>query len=475
MTSFRKSERILLGLGTLIFISSLSLYLFQADRLSVLFGAQATGSPEPVGRINYKKNMARRRLQDGNEFLPAQEQQTIYSNDTVMTGSDSQLILTLNDGSKLELGPDTLVEIKFRDADGGFGQNEFVVDVKKGHVKANVLAGKVSMVQNGGAEQILTPTTPSQPRIVIPETAPASTNPLAGTPGGQNIAMANRAPQALAQGFDNHCSVLGTSVHSVSKSKNRNFLPTVDIDVGCQQAVDNQEITVANGSGEVVFKRTFSTDMNGRKRFNFEAKDAGAYTVTIRSSNQNPPSIDVPQEYKDLSFSNPVFDCNQNLYFQAPDSMKNMHGMLRLLDAKNNSVLSEKQWDGNPFLEASPEKSVAPKSLALVFELENHYRLVSKTIDVKGWRVCAIQTKYPVNHSDMSLADAKKTIFTWSLEQGETYTFRLSRDAEFSDVIRTEDTKLNFIEIDIDSPGKYFWDVKAGNGHSSEVSDFEVH
>ena len=468
MNPFRKFEKFLITLGILIFCLSLYFFLFQSDRLSVWLGAPIPGSMQPVGKIEAKKNMTRRRLKNGSEFLPVDQEQNIFSLDTLMTGKDSEMRLVLNDGSKIALGPDSLIEIKFKDTDGGFGQSEFVVNVKQGEIQSSVKSGQITVIQNNGLEQIFTPSsTPSaQVKALPPSTPTPAPTPLPALATPTPTPVPTPTPKPIS-----HCETEHLKVSSLTQ--NPKFFPALSFQVQCLEDVDGLSVQIQNSKKEVISTRALKARAKEIESVRFDIKQPGSYQVVFNDPNVKSEAFTVARDEEGMSFEDAAISCDRTISFKGPGSMGFMKGNLFLVDLKNRRKIREKTWDGK-FSLPIKYAEVLPEQVQLVLDLHNSFRLISKSLLISAWKDC-IQAHVPSNRSQVKTnTGTKKTLFTWSLSPNETYSFRLSRDPDLKILILREETKLNFVKIPITEEGTYYWQVNSSRGEYSEINEFKA-
>lgn len=136
--SFSRTERLLLVLG--IVIVAVMAYSFIADvPLISLFMPNSAEKflSTPIGTtVKVEGRVLRQRTADF-EFKPLTENMPLYPNDTVMTGPNSTAVLSLNNGRKVELTPNSLIKL----TSGAELSDGVRVDVLRGSTSDN--PGKV--------------------------------------------------------------------------------------------------------------------------------------------------------------------------------------------------------------------------------------------------------------------------------------------------------------------------------------------
>ncbi len=129
------------------------------------------------------------------EFRPLKERQAIFSNDTVMTGHETGLVIHFLDGSKVELAPDTLVEIKAREEGINSPKFHFEITVEKGKVKGTSPEQTVKVKEsNAETVEVLKP----EPLAVALVVAEASSTPVTTASVAPLALNATATPQLMA-------------------------------------------------------------------------------------------------------------------------------------------------------------------------------------------------------------------------------------------------------------------------------------
>ena len=79
---------------------------------SILFGDREwTANTEQIGRIEQTSNEVRHKKSQTLVWRRAKEQSLIHTGDSIFTGSQSTSKILLNDGTKIEISPDSLVVV----------------------------------------------------------------------------------------------------------------------------------------------------------------------------------------------------------------------------------------------------------------------------------------------------------------------------------------------------------------------------
>jgi hypothetical protein len=126
---------------------SVAAYVTDFPLRKYLFDIQDQQGKGKMGRVTTRKGTARRQLLGESDFRSLDTDATVYDLDTIVTGSDGQVTVTLDDGSSIDLGPDTMVRLAFESGFslGGIARRagsasvEVVTGNVKGQAKDNQL------------------------------------------------------------------------------------------------------------------------------------------------------------------------------------------------------------------------------------------------------------------------------------------------------------------------------------------------
>lgn len=99
--------------GLALLVGSSTLYVSGVSLRRYLLGWDDGEGSEEVGKLATKAGNVRRQLGMETEFKSIESSATLYNYDTIMTSSEGGATLQIDDGSKIELGPDTMVRLAF--------------------------------------------------------------------------------------------------------------------------------------------------------------------------------------------------------------------------------------------------------------------------------------------------------------------------------------------------------------------------
>ena len=140
-------ETFLIALMLLLFLLATALYITNIPILQYVLGWQIDVKQERVGDIGTLSGNGRRESLGDGEFLTLKPSSALYNYDTVVTGPNSSATIKLDNGGKIELGPDTMVRLEF---DSRLSLNGISRDAN-----VNIIAGNVSGENNGAGALFL--------------------------------------------------------------------------------------------------------------------------------------------------------------------------------------------------------------------------------------------------------------------------------------------------------------------------------
>jgi hypothetical protein len=110
---YKKWEVALLFLASLLLASSAALYVSDISLRKYLLGWQDDVGVEQVGHVGTVTGTIRRQLKSEVDFEPVGKATPLFNQDTIVTGDGATAVLDLDDGGKIELGPNTMIRLSF--------------------------------------------------------------------------------------------------------------------------------------------------------------------------------------------------------------------------------------------------------------------------------------------------------------------------------------------------------------------------
>lgn len=394
-------------------------------------GYASTDKLRPTGFVKAKKNQVRRRFQTSSEFLPVEQQQTIYSRDTLMTGQDGGMVVVLNDGTLIEMGPDSMVEIKMKDEAAGLSNLEFIIDVKKGQVR-------------GDSPHQSTTLTGTQDATGLPEL-------LKGGLGDEARLALNVGEKAKTT----TCSV--SELKTASPFDNEDELAVIDGMLQCHAGETSYLLRLENEAGQKIHEEKIIPNFINSMRFSIPVSAPGKYKLAGKE-------IVVAQDYEGIAWNSPPLTCDRHLSYHLEPSLK-IKSITEVMVHSGTKTLSALDWQ---------KTAILPSLIQLTAENKNHFKLRSSPLSLTQWRDCPT-LKNPVRNTIFN-NNTHIILFTWVQADGRSYVFELTADPEFKKIIKSEKTAKNFSQLKDLKKGKFYWRVRSlKTGDLSEIFEFEIH
>lgn len=112
---FRLWEVVLILLALILLGGALTVYVTGFPLRRYLFGLPEVGRNAPVGKLTQATGSVKRELSGEAEFKGISAPETLYNEDTIVTGDQTFATVLLNDGSSLDLSPNTMIRLSFAD------------------------------------------------------------------------------------------------------------------------------------------------------------------------------------------------------------------------------------------------------------------------------------------------------------------------------------------------------------------------
>lgn len=120
----------------LIIILSLLLYFDFQERLEA-------GVREEIGTISFKQKTVQRKYSDRSVWETVENNFPVYNRDTIRTASMSDAVITLKDGTTIELDENTLIVLNIR-------EDKQEIDFSFGNIRANTMVGSSGLTIRSG-------------------------------------------------------------------------------------------------------------------------------------------------------------------------------------------------------------------------------------------------------------------------------------------------------------------------------------
>lgn len=103
----------MVGFGSLLFLSSVYLFATGFPLHELLFDVRFSQTGQPIGSLTQASGVIRRKSGSENAFNVIKGQQILYNYDTLVTNSDGNANIAFDDGTVLELSPNTMIQLVF--------------------------------------------------------------------------------------------------------------------------------------------------------------------------------------------------------------------------------------------------------------------------------------------------------------------------------------------------------------------------
>jgi hypothetical protein len=135
-SGFKFWEVSLLVIAGLLLVGSATVYFTGFPIGSYFFGSDDTPGGEAIGQVGKRDGSLKREKSGASEFIAVNQGTPLYTKDVLVTASDARATVQLDDGSVIEMAPDTMIRLeleKRKDVSGVFRVNH--VQVISGEVK----------------------------------------------------------------------------------------------------------------------------------------------------------------------------------------------------------------------------------------------------------------------------------------------------------------------------------------------------
>ena len=436
-----KVERFLLLIGLLISLISAYLFFVKSEELARFLGLVSETSRDVVAKAEVVHELVKRKSFDSPEFQNVTVNQSVFSKDTIMTGKTSGLVLSFMDGSVVELGPDTLVQI---DAHSSSGQSDFelTLDVQKGQVSGTSAGKQIQVKQNGEVKAI----------------APVATQSLA------SFLTTPQKKEALSS-----CHIRSSRV--IPPSPDEDQLPSIEVTVGCGAGITKSDLLVKNPQGALLSTIPIEISPDYTGRIEFLATGPGQYSLELKQEIPEKVSLNVPKEYELMSWAQDDLRCDLGVQW-VPSHFK-IKGY-SLVDSSGKVVRQSSRPSDDHFSRLNEVK--LPNQMMVHASLVgSDFWIRTRARPVQEWKICPL-LKLPADGTTVRLAGQPDVLFTWNfLSHEDLFVFEIATDAEFKNKVLSQRTDQNFIRARLPHRGRYYWKVEELHRHSlSDKFEFDL-
>lgn len=404
-----------------------SIYLFYKDLNSFTIRTDK----DSIATIVFKQRIAQRKFSDRVVWERLQNNAPLYNEDVLRTSSQSEATITFKNNSVIEIGENTMIQVFYTD-DGGV-----VLSVENGDVQIDTTS--------------VTSTNSNTPSFSVK------------TGDGSIVALSNGSKMSATVKEDSEISNFNVQEGDASIKNNK----------GEETAIKVGETAKIEKNGEVS-KGSFNVTSipNNLKILNFDDKKTVPIELEWNSTeelSQKPVIIQIShrKDFSEIENTYKVEDINS---FTLPAENGTLYWRAFVDESDENetedskSQIDETQKNENSNLQNADISDV-----------------VEGKIRVE--KVLPIQTTSPINGNVFSYRKENPKInFSWNGNDFATnYKLEISKTADFSSPIITEEVSIKNVSLDSLGEGEYFWKVtpfyplnNIGYAEPSDVKSFSI-
>jgi hypothetical protein len=413
----RKTEIIAIFVGTGLFLGSIWLFSLETESILAWMGMDRYAKRPKVAEVEVIRNMVRKKEYEMPEFRSVERRQTVYGKDSVMTGNGSAAVLHFLDGTVIELGPDTLVQVETRGAPDAMGNFELLLDVKKGEVTGQAASKKVKVIKG---------------RDVV----------ALAPPKKESLAVAIIEKKPIEKPTDcRFVSTFSDKAQAVALLK-------------CDEGATQKTIQVKSSDGRILDEKLISIAPNHTAKWNYAIQSPGTYEVQVVQKETAQFSFKVQEREQTLTWDeNPIL-CGETLKYRTGKRVPQKV----ILESSDGRVLLD-AGKANGGLISKPGYLKAPLDVRVVEEFLGGFKDTTPILSVPRWRVCPI-LRTPANGSSEKSVSGRGVLFTWvSMGSSEEYVFELSKSSDFSKPIYSKRVQMNLLRFDPPVRGRLYWRI----------------
>ncbi|MDR3608471.1 MAG: FecR domain-containing protein [Oligoflexia bacterium] len=144
-SEFKFWEIALLILAILLLLASAAVYFTGFPLASYIFGLSDDSHGYSIGRVVRRDGSLKREKSGATAFEVVSQGDTLYSKDMIVTGSDAKATVSLEDGSTIELAPNTMIRLEMEQ------RHDVSGIVRVNHVQ--VVSGEVKSIASSANEK----------------------------------------------------------------------------------------------------------------------------------------------------------------------------------------------------------------------------------------------------------------------------------------------------------------------------------
>ncbi|MCC5813293.1 MAG: FecR domain-containing protein [Leptospira sp.] len=473
------------------------LLLIASMVLSVLLYLNITkkvegGNNPTIGILTFKIRSIQRKY-DGEvvwETIPTETE--IKNRDTIRTVNLADATLTLEDGTEIQIGENSMILVDFSDKKWNLNFAYGSVGAKKGSNDGlNIVSGD-SSIEVGSGELSLNKSgddlsiniTKGDSKLKVGDEEKTISQDQTATIGKEGVSV-KQQNYRLVKPLGN--SIITTTETSksidfswtLSGNRPKKSELVVSNDPRFRQIISKTSLNSDNATiklkpGSYYWKITYSDENNkptesSTSRFTLFYND-GIKLFTPTNNSRISYNSNFP---KPISFSWSKSEIVSFYRLEISDD-ENFNNIIERKETRNNSIAITGLKQGNLFYRVIGKSSISGES-----DIISETRSFSLDETKELSKVSLVE---PSNQRNISLPSLKDSgiLFSWkdTIEYNQ-YNFQLATDESFSSVLRTDTSNKNFYRWNSDiKAGKYFWRVTGINSNNekmtSQVREFNI-
>ncbi len=510
---YRTSDLIVLGVCAVIFAASAHFYFGNISIWRYLNGSAQDELSTPIGRLSSLDAEVKRRHAQESDFRPLPKESPVFNQDTIVTSDSGGAVISLDDGSQIELNPGTLIRLSYVSelSLGGVVRNSFIEVVKgqargrasgKGSSKLILKSpGKAPVVLESRATQSMEVKAPPvawrNPPAALPRPVPSIAPSVAPAP----VASPSAEPSVAAIPSPSATPIpeAPTLLEATAPLDRASIAPgptageegaKVTLRWKTSPGLPVKLVVQPGGAEKPVLEREIKANASGEGVAEFVAQSPGAYRWSVSTGGKTVNRrFDVRRQFPGVKTS-PVLVDGKNV----TSSEYRGEALSRYLlsfrwteveDAENYRVVIEPR-QGKPIALTSKDPNRDWKPAAgqgdafryqVIARFENGFEAVSEKQDFGFSFVTPVPTD-PLKGKAIPLAAIREegVLLAWRKTNfTQQYEAEVASDAAFTQGVRRFKPNENFVVVPRLEAGKYFWRVRGlgGAGAGSPFSKAE--
>lgn len=488
-----------------IFVISLMLYVNNVSFRRFLPGWTEEVAGEKVGVLSLKEGNFKRKQTGLIEFQDTKMGADLYNYDTVITSPDGAAQLTLNDGSKIDLGPATMIKLVFNSQIGFGGISRIAeVQVVTGQVAGSAKNSKI-LIKSG--TQVLEiqkntkNTVKSSPVVFKKPVSKIKANPLAWT---QASAFSDKkTADTRKETLELIYPTLGTSLRVRDGSR----VPEVPVEfriktstgggvhdfilkhtsnTGEETEVIQRQIVSEKGEGKFIYRLTAPGKytwevMSARKDgFSTPTQMQSQFTVESDFIGVEPLPVLIAGKPVDSNlFQGDMIEAGELTLRWKAIALADKYTVKIYEGADASKLFSSKEVSDPQF--GVPMKDVIGKKMSFEVSsaLPNGFRVIMKKLPIQFNFLPPVLT-VPSKEAVMSLARISQEngtmLLTWQKTNfTESYEIEIARDPLFKQIEGKKTVPDHLWMWKPTKPGNYWWRVRSVSSGKGVSANSEIH